>query len=47
MFCDFMKIMCFFVYVGNCIIKFEENAKYFNDIKANSGLDSLESLCRF
>jgi len=32
--------------VSDCITKFEESANYFSDIKANSGLDSLESLCQ-
>jgi len=32
--------------VGDCITKFEESAKYFSDIMANSVLDSLEFLCR-
>ena len=46
MICDCTKIVCICVYVGNCINKFQESAKYFSDIKANSALDSLESLCR-
>jgi hypothetical protein len=46
MICECIKSVCFCVYVGDCITKFEETAKYFSDIKANSGLDSLESLCR-
>jgi hypothetical protein len=46
MICKYINIVCFCVYVGDCITQFEESAKYFSDIKANSGLNSLESLCR-
>ena len=46
MLCDCIKIVCFCVYVGDYINKFEESAKYFSDIIANSWLDSLEFLCR-